>query len=245
MAYCRECGAELKDDAKFCFKCGATTGFDGTGEEVGGTGGEDGAAQASTDTSGGVLMTTEASKKLADELHNKYAEYEKSEHDIADMEQRAKELNQNLGGQASGFKYFWPTLIAAPAAFFITRFIVKVLFDADIIYHFEDEAPLLIPSIVTVIVVVIGIIIAVKNTNSANASIEAEMASNKERRKKLLEDVEALKKRREELGNELAQYEDLVPEHFRNSSSMSKVKYILSTGKATDFKDAIRKAILS
>ena len=218
---CSKCGAELNDGALFCNKCGTSV----------------------SEMEAQPVMSLEESKKLAEDLKAKFTEYEKSEHDISDMEARAKSLDKNMGGQVSGFKYFWPTLIVTPVSFFVFRWLIYILLDTEIIYGFDPEELAWIPYVLAVIVFVLGIVIAAKSTNSANANIEKERASNIERSKKMLEEVETMKKNREALGKELAEYSS-IPEQYRNSASMTKVIYLLNTGKAKDFKEGVRKLIL-
>ena len=61
---CNKCGAELNDGALFCNKCGTSV----------------------PEMEAQPVMSLEESKKLAEDLKAKFTEYEKSEHDISDME---------------------------------------------------------------------------------------------------------------------------------------------------------------
>ncbi len=221
--FCNKCGASLLDDARFCIKCGAPVPVQETRP----------------------VMSLEESRKLAEDLKEKFAEYESAEHDISEAETRIKELGQSKGGHVSWFRHFWPTLLVAPALLFVSRWLVRWLFDLEIISEYGLEIWAWIPYILSLAAIILGIVFACRNTKKANANIEAERLSFESRRKKLCEELENMTGKKESLGKELAGYNNIIPEKYRNSASMNKVIYLLDSGKAGDFAEAVRKLILT
>lgn len=221
--FCIKCGASLGDDMRFCNKCGAPVPVQ--------------------ETKPG--MSLEESRKLAEELKGKFAEYERTEHDISEAEARLKELGLKQGGQVSWFRHFWPTLLVAPALLFVSRWLVRWLFNLEIISEYGLEIWAWIPYILSLAAIILGIVFACRNTNKANANVEAERASIESRRKKLREELEDITRKRETLGKELSKYDNIIPERYRNSASMNKVIYLLDTGRAKDFEEAVRKLLFT
>lgn len=217
MSFCRKCGIKLKADALYCNKCGC---------------------KIETDLPIPDLSLKE-SLDLVETLLAKYTEIEDLESEVGDCEIK---LSHPLvhGRTASGmFHYFWSFLLASGIAAVVCFFLW--LANCISIYNTFPWPEVLnfFYSIIPLGIFIFGLVYSIRKSRAEyNALIEL---TNKE-----LQDRADLKKKYRELENrlvdcrsELIKLDRNIPEEYRNTHSMTKMKYLLESGKASSLKSAI------
>ena len=100
---------------------------------------------------------------------------------------------------------------------------------------------LLVVFLIPVAVLVIGVIVAKKKVKEANKSIEYAQEDELNKKDELREKVKELEHEYNSLSVSVGSYSDIVPEAYRKSSTMARVKLLLQSGKADNFADALEK----
>lgn len=214
MSFCRKCGNKLKVDALYCNKCGSKIEADLPIPD----------------------LSLKESLDLVETLLAKYTEIEDLESEVGDCEIK---LSHPLvhGRTASGtFHYFWSFLLASGIAVVVCLFLWFFLsfngFPWPKVLNFLcSGTPLGI--------FIFGLIYSIRKSRAEyNALIEL---TDKE-----LQDRADLKKKYRELESrlidsrsELIKLDRNIPEEYRNTHSMTKMKYLLESGKASSLKSAI------
>ena len=184
-----------------------------------------------------VNMTLEESIALAEKLQKGYAKLESIERDIASKRDEIRRpLTQYR--RHSFFKFFWPSFIIADIAFFIAILMSPI---------FMEEFPkffglvLVIVYLIPVAILVIGVLVAKKKVKEANKAIEYAQEDELKKKDELRDKVEELEHEYNSLSISVGSYSDIVPEAYRKSSTMARVKLLLQSGKADNFADALEK----
>ena len=184
-----------------------------------------------------VNMTLEESIALAEKLQKGYAKLESIERDIASKRDEIRRpLTQYR--RHSFFKFFWPSFIIADISFVVAILLSPV---------FIEEFPkffglvLVVVFLIPVAVFVIGVIVAKKKVKEANKSIEYAQEDELNKKDELRDKVKELEHEYNSLSVSVGSYSDIVPEAYRKSSTMARVKLLLQSGKAADFAEALEK----
>lgn len=215
MLICSKCGNELKEGSVFCNKCGEPV-------EI---------AKASSVPD----MNLEESIEFADKLKNMYVEVEKLEHEVADHEARiSKPLSLDYRFY-SFFRFFWKYLVWAAVSFFVMDFLALITMRAEGAMYFFFAMMFISP----IVLLIVGVINAGKRRDEENAAIFEGNERAKRQRVELEKDTAELKSKLAIKKRELAKEEVNVPEDLRKSSSMSAIKTLLQSGKASSLQEAI------
>ena len=228
--FCSKCGTQLEEGSRFCSKCGAVT---VPGEEQGATSNPNAGSLADSMKD----MTLEESILLADKLHKQYTEMEKLGTEIAGNEEYLKHPVDTNVAHYSWFRCFWKWIIICVATFVVLVNFAPVFanYGSNAKYIFFYSMAVIIP----IILLVIGIVSATKKVNAANSYIDASTAEARKKKEETAVKNEQLKSRRELLRKKLLDYDSIVPAKLRNSTSMSKIRNLLKSGKAKNFEDAV------
>ena len=112
---------------------------------------------------------------------------------------------------------------------------------------FMEEFPkffglvLVIVYLIPVAILVIGVLVAKKKVKEANKAIEYAQEDELKKKDELREKVKELEREYNSLSISVGSYSDIVPEAYRKSSTMARVKLLLQSGKADNFADALEK----
>ncbi len=229
MSFCRKCGARLKEDDVFCFKCGEP--IDKTADEV--------FADDQVPSQELPVMTKEESIDLALKLKDKYASIEKLEREIGSNETTLKRPAVISHKRYSKFRFFWPFLIYA----YITLNVVYLI--GVLISSTGDDAgvgvvfSLIIAFMAAIGLLILGNALAGRKQERLNAAIAEEEYKMKKRIDDLAKNTAELKTKLKMKKNEVSEYTSLVPPKLRTKIYMDKIITLISTGKAESFYDAV------
>ena len=220
MGICSKCGVELKDDDLFCPKCG-TENIAAADEQ---------AKEAIPE------MTKEESIALAEKLAADYKNLERINREIEDTKsQLARPIDTTLK-QHAAFKFFWPYLIYAAVSFSILYFLGSIL-----AYGAPGLAIVfLLLSIVSIpVFLIVGGVRAVRLREEYNQSEVNLLNSKRKHADTLKKNAETLRLKKKTTEDKVKQYDSIIPKNFRDSAHMGKVKILLQSDKAANFKEAV------
>jgi len=240
MAFCGKCGHELADDMLFCNKCGARTelGDKETVEEpkkiI-----KSAPVKKVIDDPDRPEMDLNESLKFVEDLQEKYHEMEKlageAEHNLELMKSPV-ETNYR---RHSFIRFYWPFMLIAFIAFdvlFIWWIIMAGARDSNLLVLYS-----ILLFAVPVALLIIGIPIATVKRNNANKTFDNLEELNIRKRRELKDRTEELKREYNSKESQMAKYNKIVPQDFRSSASMARIRILLKSGKATDYYDALEK----
>ena len=219
MAYCRKCGAQLKDDDVFCLACGETIDRE--------------ANMAS------LPATKEESISVAEKLKDEYASVEKLLKEINENETILSRPVYYEDRRHTAFRYFWPFLIIAFVAFYVVCFIGTV-----ICVLINDSGGMVLVFFIS-LAVVAGILVyggsyAGKKRDRKNKELSDDEYLKKKRYKELVERTNELKIKYNNRISEFSGYHQFVPYQFRTKQHMERVIFLLAANRAENFSEAIR-----
>ena len=214
--FCRKCGNELSDNARFCNKCG---------EHV----------ERIDDLAEIPEMTLEESISFLEKLKFKYSEIEKMERTVADNESNInRPLNLNYSTY-SFFRFFWKYLVFAALSFVAVTLFAPFASISDTAFSIFIAMWFITP----ITVLIIGVVLAAKRRNEENNVICLDNERAKESRKKLEKDTIDLKNKLAAKKREVARTDSFLPEDFRKSSSVTPLLTLLRAGKVSNIREAI------
>ena len=215
MLICSKCGNELKEGSVFCNKCGAPV---------------------ETENASAVPeMTLPESINFIENLKNKFAEVEKLEREVSDNDAKlSKPLSLNYGSY-SFFRFFWKYLIWAAVSFFVMDFLALISMNSEGVMYFFFAMMFISP----VAVLIIGAILAGKRRDTENEAIAAGNDRARDQREKLKKDNADLKSTLAAKKRELAQASEVLPSPLRKSTSVTQIKTLLQSGKASSIQEAV------
>ena len=192
-------------------------------------------------------MTREESISMALKLSKDYQAQEKILNLIADLDKRIKTPVDVTVRHYSVFDFFNKYL----AASFIVTFALAIptyvycavsefLFRSGNISCGNSQIKGIF-FLVTVFALIhlFGGIAARKKRDASNASVQSTIKANEKRREELKKDILELCSQYDKNQEELEKYNDMVPEGFRNSLSMNRLKAVLLANEAEDFEAGI------
>lgn len=217
MSFCRKCGIKLKADALYCNKCGC---------------------KIETDLPIPDLSLKE-SLDLVETLLAKYTEIEDLESEVGDCEIK---LSHPLvhGRTASGmFHYFWKFLLASGIAAVVCFFLW--LANCISIYNTFPWPEVLnfFYSIIPLGIFIFGLIYSIRKSRADYDGLVEYTNQELQDRADLRKKYRELESRLADRKSELMKLDSNIPEEYRNAHSMTKMKYLLESGKASSLKSAI------
>ena len=225
MIYCRKCGAQLKDNDEFCFKCGETV--------------DQEASKLSEANMLPLPQTKEESISVAEKLKDEYASVEKLLKEINENETILSRPVVIDGRRYTGFRFFWPFLIygyLVLMAVYIVGAIICVLN--------EDSGDMVLVMFIGLAaaggLMIWGGSLAGRKRDRLNKELSDEEYEKRKRVKELVERTNELKIKYNNKVNEFSGYHQYVPYQFRSKQHMERVVFLLETNKAENFSDAIR-----
>ena len=148
MAYCRKCGAQLKEDDVFCFMCGQPIDKVANAEAESVLGNE-----VPVTESARPVMSKEESIALAEKLRDEYSAIERLQREINDNQTALKKPVVLSGKRYSMFRFFWPFFIYAYIALYVI-YLVGIFISAGI-----NEVDGIIASLFISIAAAVGLLI--------------------------------------------------------------------------------------
>lgn len=213
--FCRKCGNQIADNALFCNKCG---------EEI--DRGEDFEIPE---------MSLADSIIFVDNLKSRYTEVEKMQKAIIDNESRLiRPLELNYRSY-SFFRFFWKYLLFAFISFYLLLIIAALAAGNDTAFNIF----LAIAFIAPVALLITGGVLSAKRREEENEAISMGNQRAKDSRQRLEKETAELKNTLAIKKRELYKAASVLPEDFRKSTSMSQIKRLLESGKASSIKEAI------
>jgi hypothetical protein len=152
MAYCRKCGAQIKEDDVFCFLCGQPIDRQVNKEAfaVAETGNETVVSEQAR-----TQMSKEESIALAEKLRDEYSAIERLQREINDNQTALKKPVVLFGRRYSMFRFFWPFFIFAYLALNVI-YIVGIIISAG-----NDNEDGFLASFFIAMAAAVGILLAV------------------------------------------------------------------------------------
>ena len=189
--------------------------------------------------SAGTSLNVNESIALAETLRDKYGKLEKIDSDIATIERTVNRPIVCTNKQRAWFRYFSPFLIAGGATYLVLGVIgITTRIEEEdrlFVYWLFNIANYILP----ILIVGIGAICATVKHKAAKESTDAVSDYVTQRRVQEITRCEELRKSRANLYMEVSQFNELIPERFRNSSSMFKAKNLLEENNVQNFKEAL------
>lgn len=213
--FCRKCGNEISDNARFCNICGEVV---KKSEEL-----------------EIPEMTLEESITFVEKLKYKYNEIEKLERQVMDNEALLSKpllLDQR---KYSFFRFFWVNLIWAAIAYIVMLIITAIATSNEVAFGIFLALMFIIP----VVILVVGAIRAKKRCDEENAFIAEDNEQAIEKMRKLEKDTAELRSKLAVKKGALAKDSAAIPEYLRKGSVLAQIKTLLQTGKASNIQEAI------
>ena len=230
MAYCRNCGALLKDDDIFCFKCG---------QSIDKQANEDSEMEFSNDGSATAPVSKEESIALAEKLKTEYGAVERLQKEITENETSLKKPLTFSGRRYSAFRFFWPFFIFAYLAL-NGVFLVGVIASSG-----SDDGTGITITVLLAFASAIGLLIfggvrAGRKRDALNEELIEQENHMRQRRREIENKTVELKTKLKNKKQELSEYQSLVPIKFRTKHYMEKVVILLQSDRAENFQDALK-----
>ena len=216
MAYCRKCGAKLKDDDVFCYMCGESVNIE--------------TDSVSSPTS------KEESIALAENLKAEFSALEKLQKEIVDNQTRLGRPVVYNDRRYSAFRFFWPFLIYAYLALNVIYIIGAVISASN-----QDQGGMVLGFFIG-LAAAAGLLIyggsyAGNKRDRLNKEISDEEYQKRKRYKELAERTNVLITR---LNNRKIDNLELVPVQFRTKHHMERVIALLQSDRAANFSEALK-----
>ena len=216
MAFCNKCGNEIKEGALFCNKCGSPV----------------------EPADLGPQMSTDESIAYLDKLKSRLTEIEKLEHEVSDNEERLNKPIQLNYGSYSFFRFYWPYLVGAGVTFIVLSFITLIVASGG-----SDTASIIFLILTygsPIAILIAGIFLASKKRGEENYAVSLGNEKAKQQRTKLEKDTAELKSKLATRKRDLASFNTKVPANLCTTTSMTKMKALIQSGKASSLEEAIR-----
>ena len=215
MLICSKCGYELREGVLFCKKCGQSV--------------EISKASALPE------MSLEESVSYIEKLKHKFTEVERLERQLMDNEALLSKPLFLDERKYSMFRFFWPNLIWAAIAYIVMLCIAAIGTSDETAFSILMPLTFIIP----IVILVIGGIRAWKRRNKENAFIAEDNEQAIEKKKKIEKDTYELRSKLATKKNDLALASAAIPEPLRKSVTMTQMKSLLQSGKASNIQEAV------
>lgn len=235
MAYCRKCGAQLKEDDVFCFLCGQLIDRQANTEAfaVAETGKETVVSEQAR-----PQMSKEESIALAEKLRDEYSAIERLQREINDNQTALKKPVVFSGRRYSMFRFFWPFFIFAYLALIVV-YIIGIIISAG-----NDDPDGILASFFIAIAAAVGILIfggihASRKRDRLNEQLGEEEHMIRKRQRDLETHTSESMRKLTIKKKGVSEYQNLVPSRFRTKHYMERVLILIRTDRAADFYEAI------
>ena len=217
MSVCRKCGNELKDDALYCNKCGSKI--------------------------EAVLPIPDLSLKesldLVETLQTKYTELNDLESEVSDCKNELSRPLVHGRTPTNPFRYFWKFLLASGIAVVVCFWLWLAT-----CFRFSDpfpwpEALTIFYAIIPLGIFIFGLIYSIRASRADYDGLVEYTNQELQDRADLRKKYRELESRLADRKSELIKLDSNIPEEYRNAHSMTKIKYLLESGKASSLKSAI------
>lgn len=235
MAYCRKCGAQLKDDDVFCFMCGQPIDRQANADAFA-------AAQNATAVAAPEQarpqMSKEESIALAEKLRDEYSVIERLQKEVNENQTALQKPVVLSGRRYSMFRFFWPffiyAYIALNAIYLVGMIISSGSNDGDgIIFAF------LLGLAAAVGLLIFGGVHAGRKRDRLNEEIGEEENMIRKRHRDLETRTAELITKLNNKKRGVSEYQNLVPIRFRTKHYMERVLILIQTDRAADFYEAL------
>ncbi len=233
MAYCRKCGAQLKEDDVFCFMCGQPIDKVANAEAESVLGNE-----VPVTESARPVMSKEESIALAEKLRDEYSAIERLQREINDNQTALKKPVVLSGKRYSMFRFFWPFFIYAYIALYVI-YLVGIFISAGINEVDGIIASLFISIAAAVGLLIFGGIYASRKRDRLNEQLGEEEYMIRKRQRDLETHTAEIMNKLSIKKKGVSEYQNLVPIRFRKKHYMERVLILIQTGRAAGFYEAI------
>lgn len=233
MAYCRKCGAQLKEDDVFCFMCGQPIDKVANAEAESVLGNE-----VPVTESARPVMSKEESIALAEKLRDEYSAIERLQREINDNQTALKKPVVLSGKRYSMFRFFWPFFIYAYIALYVI-YLVGIFISAGINEVDGIIASLFISIAAAVGLLIFGGIYASRKRDRLNEQLGEEEYMIRKRQRDLETHTAEIMNKLSIKKKGVSEYQNLVPIRFRKKHYMERVLILIQTDRAAGFYEAI------
>lgn len=233
MAYCRKCGAQLKDDDVFCFMCGQPIDKQANAIAV-----AELKNAVTVPESARPPMSKEESIVLAEKLRDEYSVIERLQKELNENETALKRPVNLSGKRYSAFRFFWPFFIYAYIALNVV-YVIGALTSAS-----SNDAEGVIFSFILGIAAAVGLLIfggihAGRKRDRLNEELGEEENMIRRRHRDLETRTAELRTKLNNKKKGVSEYQNLVPIRFRTKHYMERVIILIQTDRAAGFYEAI------
>ena len=233
MAYCRKCGAQLKEDDVFCFMCGQPIDKQANADAV-----AELEKAIPSPESARPSLSKEESIALAEKLRDEYSAIERLQRELGDNQAALQRPVILSGRRYSAFRFFWPFLIYAYIAlnaFYLIGMIISA--------GSNDETGIAFGFVIglcaAVGLLIFGGMRAGRKRDMRNEEIAEEEDMIRRRHKDLETRTSEIITKLNNKKRGVSEYQNLVPIKYRTKHYMDRVLILIQTDRAAGFYEAI------
>ncbi len=217
MSLCKKCGNKLKDGALYCNKCGSKIETDLQIPD----------------------MSLKESLEFVKTLQAKYTEIKDLESEVGDCENKLSHPLVHGRTATDPFRYFWKFLLASGIAV-VVCFVLWLATCVNFYSTFPwPEALTIFYAIIPPGIFIFGLIYSIRASRADYDGLVEHTNQELQDRADLRKKYRELESRLADCKSELMKLDSSIPEKYRNYHSMTKIKYLLESGKASDLESAI------
>ena len=233
MAYCRKCGAQLKEDDVFCFMCGQPIDKQANADAV-----AELEKAIPSPESARPSLSKEESIALAEKLRDEYSAIERLQRELGDNQAALQRPVILSGRRYSAFRFFWPFLIYAYIALNAIYLIGMIISAGS-----NDETGIAFGFIIglcaAVGLLIFGGIRAGRKRDIRNEEIAEEEDMIRRRHKDLETRTSEIITKLNNRKRGVSEYQNLVPIKYRTKHYMDRVLILIQTDRAAGFYEAL------
>ncbi|MBR3465490.1 MAG: hypothetical protein IKH23_10500 [Clostridiales bacterium] len=178
-------------------------------------------------------MTKEESIALASKLSQDYKTIERLKKQIADNETAIRKPVDTRYKKYTWFRFFWPFLIYSFISVFGFTFIALLFLKSPALNFF-----IALEYIGPIVILIIGGVRATKKRNELNSAASQAVTQRLKHMDQLKKDTEDLKSKLASLNQNVSLMDSSIPQDFKKSTRMEKVRQLMEAGKAESFEEA-------
>lgn len=178
-------------------------------------------------------MTKEESIALASKLSQDYKTIERLKKQIADNETAIRKPVDTRYKKHTWFRFFWPFLIYSFLSVFGFTFIALLFLKSPALNFF-----IALEYIGPIVILIIGGVRATKKRNELNSAASQAVTQRLKHMDQLKKDTEDLKSKLASLNQNVSLMDSSIPQDFKKSTQMEKIRQLMEAGKAESFEEA-------
>ena len=178
-------------------------------------------------------MTKEGSIALASKLSQDYKTLERIKKQIADNETAIRKPVDTRYKKYTWFRFFWPFLIYSFLSVFGFTFIALLFLKSPALNFF-----IALEYIGPIVILIIGGVRATKKRNELNSAASQAVTQRLKHMDQLKKDTEDLKSKLASLNQNVSLMDSSIPQDFKKSTQMEKIRQLMEAGKAESFEEA-------